>query len=140
MIEACSAMTAIGPKPICTTVRYLVVQSIAGQKPFMAFDNVPKAAIEIFKLIAQDLSFNVMSISVKSNLNDDHRMLEKTGNCHLSDLSHWIFNERDRQVGLGGKLTLPPDEQSGSDDHHTAKDHGAVKSLTNHRDTQTNPE
>ena len=32
-----------GPKPVYTTVRYLVVQSIAGQKPFMAFGNVPKA-------------------------------------------------------------------------------------------------
>ena len=30
-----------GPKPVYTTVRYLVVQSIAGQKPFMAFGNVP---------------------------------------------------------------------------------------------------
>jgi hypothetical protein len=39
--EQRSSIPAPGPKPICTTVRYLVVQSIAGQKPFMAFDNVP---------------------------------------------------------------------------------------------------
>jgi hypothetical protein len=30
-----------GWKPVYTTVRYLVIQSIALQKPFMAFGNVP---------------------------------------------------------------------------------------------------
>jgi hypothetical protein len=37
------SVTATGPQRVYTTVRYLVVQSIAGQKPFMAEFNVPKA-------------------------------------------------------------------------------------------------
>ena len=40
------AGTASGPKPVYTTVRYLVVQSIAGQKPFMEFGSVPKAVVD----------------------------------------------------------------------------------------------
>lgn len=83
----------------------------------MAIDIVPKAV--------------VMSIPAKSNLNIDRRMLEEIGICHLSDLTNWVLNKGSTQVGLGGKLTLPPDEQPGSDDHHTAGDHRAVKSLTN---------
>jgi hypothetical protein len=34
------------PKQVYTTVCFLVAQFNAGQKPFMAFDNVPKAVSE----------------------------------------------------------------------------------------------
>jgi hypothetical protein len=67
-------------------------------------------------------------------------MREEIWNCHLSDLTNWVSNERNTHVGLGGKLALPPDEQPGSDDHHTAENHGSVKSLTKHPDAQADAE